>query len=230
MPEPLAPPVTVSHDADEVADQEQDELAVTAIDPAEASSPDEMLVGEIATSHVPAWLTLTVRPETVSELLRGDVEVLAATTNVTAALPLLFGPAPDVTVIHGALLNAVQTQFVGMVTETTREPPPASNDSDDEDTLAVHGAPAWITFSNRPPTAIVPLREVPAGLASTRYEIVPAPEPDAPLSTVIHGTLGTAVHAHPPGSATLVLKVAPAAATLCAAGLSVAGRSWLRPE
>ena len=223
MPEPLAPPVTVSQDADEVADQEQAELAVTVIDPDEASSPDEMLAGATATSHVPAWLTLTVRPETVRELLRGDAEVLAATTNVTAAFPLLFGPAPDVTVIHGALLNVVQTQFVGMVTKTTREPPPASNDSDDEETIAVHGAPAWITFSNWPPIAIVPLLEVPAGFASTRYETVPAPEPDAPLSTVIHGTLGTAVHAHPPGNATFVLKLAPPVATLCAVGLSVAG-------
>jgi hypothetical protein len=42
------------------------------------------------------------------------------------------------------------------------------------------------------------------------------------LVTVIHDTLGTAVHAHPPGSVTLVLKLAPPAATLWAVGLSVA--------
>jgi hypothetical protein len=54
LPLPLAPLVTVSHAADEVADHEHDEPVVTVTEPVAASEPDETLVGEIAMSHVPA--------------------------------------------------------------------------------------------------------------------------------------------------------------------------------
>lgn len=165
---------------------------------------------------------MTVLPATVSVPLRGVVDVLGATRNVTAPLPLLFGPAPDVTVIQDALLTDVHTQPDGIVTDTTLDPPTASNDSPVEDNVAEHSAPACVTFSNRPPMAIVPPREVPAGLASTRYVIVPFPEPDAPVSTVIQDTLGTADHAQPTGEVTATLKLAPAVATLCADGVMVA--------
>jgi hypothetical protein len=160
----------------------------------------------------------------VSVPLRGDVDVLGATMSVTAALPVVLGPAPEITVTQGTLLIDVHTHPVGMVTEMTLVPPSASSASAVEDRLAVQGAPACVTLRSSPAMAIVPLRDVPAGLAATRYETDPLPEPDPPVSTVIQDALGTAVHVHPPGKVTFVLKSAPAATTLCAVGLSVASQ------
>jgi hypothetical protein len=54
---------------------------------------------------------------------------------------------------------------------------------------------------------------------------VPSPEPDAPVSTVIHDTLETAVHAHPAGRSTSTLPFAPACAMLCVLGVSVASQA-----
>ena len=108
-----------------------------------------------------------MRPAIVRVPLRGVVDALAATENVTAPFPLVFGPPPEVTVIHVALLTAVQRQPDGMVTATTREPPVASNDSDVDDTVAVQEAAPCVTVCRRPPMAMVPVRPVPVGLAST---------------------------------------------------------------
>jgi hypothetical protein len=43
---------------------------------------------------------------------------------------------------------------------------------------------------------------------------VPLPEPDAPVRTVIHDTLDTAVQLQPPGMATSTLPLPPADTTL----------------
>jgi hypothetical protein len=58
----------------------------------------------------------------------------------------------------------------------------------------------------------VPLRVAGAGLAITVNPIVPAPVPDWPKLTVIHGTLLTEVQAHPGGAVMLITgELAPAA-------------------
>lgn len=224
-PDPLLPDVTVSHAADDEAVHEQELPAETPTEPAAASAPDDTLVGESVTSQVPACSTVTVRPDTVSVPVRGVVAVLAATENVTAALPLLFGPPPDVTVIHEALLNAVQTQPDGMVTETTRDPPVASTDSVVDESVAAHDAAVCVTVSSRPPIAIVPVRLCPAGFASTRYVTVPLPLPDAPVSTVIHDTPDVAAHAQPPGTVMSTLPLPPADPMFCALGVSDASHA-----
>jgi hypothetical protein len=161
----------------------------------------------------------------VIEPLRGAAVVFGATRKVTPPLPLLFGPAPAVMLIQDELLTAVQTQPVGMVTDTTRDPPGASNDSFVDDTLAVHSAAACVTFSRRPPIAIVPLRDVPAGLASTRYVVLPLPVPEAPVRIEIHETLGTADHPQPPGTVMFTLPLPPAAAMFWLAGFSEASHA-----
>ena len=51
---------------------------------------------------------------------------------------------------------------------------------------------------------------------------VPLPEPDAPVSTVIHDALDTADHEQPLARATSTLPFAPAATMFCVAGVSVA--------
>jgi hypothetical protein len=140
LPAPLAPVSTVSQEAVEVAVHEHAEPAVTPTVPLEALALADTPDGEMAMSHVPAWSTVKVRPEIVSVPVRGDVDVFAEATKVTAPLPPVFGPPPEVTLSHAALLNAVQTHPLGIVTDTTREPPAASNESAVEDREAEHDA------------------------------------------------------------------------------------------
>ena len=113
-------------------------------------------------------MTVNVTPAIVSVPVRDEVEVFAATLNVTPPLPDVFGPPPAVTVIHEALLVADHEQPVGIVTETTRVPPAEVSESLAGESVAVHGAAAWVIVSDRPPTAMVPVRVVPAGFGSTR--------------------------------------------------------------
>ena len=96
----------------------------------------------------PACETVKVWPAIVSVPVRDDVDVFAATLKVTAAAPLVFGPPPDVTVIHDALLTAVHGQSDGMVTETTRDPPLASSETDVAESVAVQEAAAWVIVSD----------------------------------------------------------------------------------
>jgi hypothetical protein len=213
LPTPVPPLVTESHAADEVADHEQAAPVVTATDPVDAADPADTLVGASVMSHVPVWVTLTVWPAIVSDPVRGAVVELAATSKVTPPLPELFGPAPAVTVIQAELLVAVHVQPAGMVTDTTREPPALSKDSEVDDSDDVHDDAAWLIVSRRPPIAIVPFRAVPFGFAAAEYVTVPLPEPVAPVRTVIQLALGTADHVQPAGTATSTLPFPPAAAT-----------------
>jgi hypothetical protein len=73
-------------------------------------------------------------------------------------LPLPFAPA--VTVIHGALLAAVQLQLVAAVTETV--PLAAADDvrfEDEGESEKVHGSAACVTVNVPPPIVIVPVRD-----------------------------------------------------------------------
>jgi hypothetical protein len=179
----------------------------------------------------PACVTVNVTPAIVSVPVRDEVEVFAATLNVTPPFPDVFGPPPAVTVIHETLLVADHEQSVGIVTDTTRVPPVEVSESLVDESVAVHGAAACVIVRTRPPIAMVPVLADPAGFASTRYVTVPLPEPDAPVRTVIHETLDTAVQLQPPGIATSTLPLAPAAATFCVAGVSVASHgapAWVR--
>ena len=107
----------------------------------------------------------------------------------------------------------------------TREPADESNDSDVDDSDEVHGAAAWVTVSNSPPMAIVPVLVAPAGLAATRYVTVPLPDPEAPVRTVIHDTPGTAFQAQPAGTLMSTASSSPAARMLCVAGVNVASHA-----
>jgi hypothetical protein len=111
------------------------------------------------------------------------------------------------------------------VTETTRDPAAEPNDSDVDESEAVHGAAACVTVRSRPPIARVPVRVVPAGFAATRYVTVPFPEPEAPVRTVIQDAPDTAVHAHPDGTLMSTLPSSPAAAMLSVAGVSTASHA-----
>jgi hypothetical protein len=79
LPEPLPPLVTVSHEAELVAVQEQAETVVTVTEPEEASAPDDTELGETEMEHVPACATVSVRPAIVRVPVRGADDVFAET-------------------------------------------------------------------------------------------------------------------------------------------------------
>jgi hypothetical protein len=75
---------------------------------------------------VPACDTVNVCPATVTVPVRA-VDVLAVTLNVTVPLP--FPLPPDITLIHGALVTAVHTQPLEVVTDVVVVPPAAAIDA-----------------------------------------------------------------------------------------------------
>jgi hypothetical protein len=171
VPEPLpvSPLLIDIQNADVDAVQLHPAAVVTDTVPVPAAEVTVVFVGVTENVQlIPACVTVNVRPAMVSVPVRDEVDVLAATLNVTPALPLVFGPAPDVIVIHETLLDADHEQSAGIVTETTRLPPVAGSESLVDESEAVQGAAACVTFNRRPPIAIVPVRVDPAGFASTR--------------------------------------------------------------
>jgi hypothetical protein len=142
--------------------------------------------------------------------VRGLADALAATVYPTLPLPV---PAePLVTVIHAALLVAVQPQLPPAVTVTVPVPVPAPTETPVGAMLKVQ-APACVTVKVRPAMVTVPVREAVDALAATLYPTTPPPVPLAPLVIVIHAALLVAVQLHPLAAVTATLPdVAPAAA------------------
>ena len=82
-------------------------------------------------------------PATVSVPVRVLVEGFAVTLYVTVPLPLPVAPA--VTVIHDALLAAVQVQPVAAVTVIVAVPLADDGLADVGAIVGAHDAPAWVT-------------------------------------------------------------------------------------
>src|SRR5439155_1610012 len=101
----------------------------------------------------------------------------------------------------------------GDVTVSVPEPQPTATACDAGDSVEVHGTPACVTVKVLPATVSVPVRDVPAVFAAMLNVTLPLPVPAAPVATVIHASLLTAVHAHPVGAVTVVLPVPPPATT-----------------
>ncbi len=79
MPLPLAPLVIVSQLAPLVAVQAHPAVVVTATLAVPPPLTMDCVVGVAVKTHaVPLWVTVTVRPATVSVPVRDDVEVFAA--------------------------------------------------------------------------------------------------------------------------------------------------------
>jgi len=119
FPLPLAPALIVIHEmALLVAVQVQPEPAVTLTVPVVAADDvrfDD--VGEIVNVHgAAAWVTVNVCPAMLSVPVREVVAVFAPTLYATEPEPLPL--APEVIVIHAALLAAVHVQPVAAVTVT----------------------------------------------------------------------------------------------------------------
>jgi hypothetical protein len=100
---------------------------------------------------------------------------------------------------------------VAAVTVTVPAIPAGTTAADAGEIVGAHGAPDCVTVNVDPAIVSVPVRLAVPVLAATLNVTVPDPEPDAPVTTVIHAALLTAVHRQPVPTVTVLLP-APAAA------------------
>jgi hypothetical protein len=159
------------------------------------------------------WFTVKVRPAIVSVPDRAG-PVVDATVKLTVPSPLPF--APEVTVIHDALLFAVQVQPAPELTVVEPLPPPAGTDWLSGDTVKVQPFP-WETVTDWPATTSVPERAGPLSAAAENVT-VPEPLPLPPAVIVSHGCVLEALHSQPAVVVTLTVRVPPLASTVCESG------------
>ena len=135
LPVPAAPDVTISHGALLTAVHAHAAVVVTLTVPVPAVDGTLCEVGAIVYAHAggaggvggvgadaAACDTVNVRPPIDMVLVR-TAPVFGATENVTT--PLALPVEPDVTVIHGALLNTGHSQTLGASTAIDPDPPAA---------------------------------------------------------------------------------------------------------
>ena len=122
------------HATDDVAVHVQPGPVVTEIDPVVAYAFVEREVGlsAMAQAVVPVCVTLTVRPATRMEPVRGPLLALAEDENVTDPLPV---PEPANSVSHVTLLPDDQLHPVPAVTLTVAVPPADPIETVSGDTL-----------------------------------------------------------------------------------------------
>ncbi len=142
---------------------------------------------------------------------------LGATLNATLPGPLPF--APDVTVSHAALLDAVHPQPLPTLTATDPLPPAATNAWLLVERLTVQfttGPAACVTVKICPPMVTLAMRPGAVGLTAALNATVPLPVPLLPEVTVSHAASLLAVQLQVPAAVTATDPVPPAAATACA--------------
>jgi len=115
LPDPVAPLVRVIHEALLAAVHGQPVAIVTLLLPVPPDAENDWPVGEIdAEQDAASCVTVNVAPAIVNVPVRIEATVLAATSNLTVPFPDPL--APLVTVIHAALLAAVQLQPLATLT------------------------------------------------------------------------------------------------------------------
>jgi hypothetical protein len=216
-PDPLAPDVMVSHDADVDAVHAQPVSVSTLTLPLVAAAGTEAVTGAMAKLQAcPAWVTVKVWPAIVIVPVRAEVDGLAVTLYATWPLPLPV--APPVTVIQDALLVAVHAQPEAAVTPTAAEPAADPSVAPTEESVKVQDAASCVTVKVRPAIVTVPVRGLVLVLTATEYPTLPLPLPEAPEVMVIQDALLVAVHAQPVIPVTATEPVAAAAETVVAPG------------
>ena len=144
--------------------------------------------------------------------------MLAAAVKLTVPLPLPV--LPEVIVIHGELLAAVQVHPVDVVTVTLPVPPVALTFKLVGETVKVQ-PDCWLTVKVCPPAVIVPVRGGPA-FGCTVKATVPLPVPlPLLLVMIIQGSLLTAVHVQPATVVILKLPLPPATGMVAFVGFKV---------
>jgi hypothetical protein len=207
LPVPLAGDA-VTQLAPDVAVHPHPVVVVTVTLAVPPPAATDALVGDTVKAHVPACVTVTARPATVTVAVRAVVAVLAATVSCTVPLP---DPLVGATVTQLAPDVAVHPHPVVVVTVTLAVPPPAATDALVGDTVKAH-VPACVTVTARPATVTVAVRAVVAVLAATVSCTVPLPDPLVG-ATVTQLAPDVAVHPHPVVVVTVTLAVPPPAAT-----------------
>ena len=139
VPDPVAPAPIVIQLALLAAVQPQPLGAVTAtvplLEPYTTLADDEAIV---ELHGVPACVTVKLAPAIVRVPVRLVVAPLAATVNVVVPGPV--PAAPELTVIHAALLTADHTQPVPTLTVLLPVPPPATTVCEVGEILGAQGA------------------------------------------------------------------------------------------
>jgi hypothetical protein len=225
FPVPAAPDVTESQGALLTAVHAHAAVAVTFTVPVPAAAPGLWLVGEIEYVHaggVPAPAACdTAKVLFATEILPvRAAPVFAATVNVTVPLPRPVGE--DVTVIHDALLDALQSQAPCVCTVREPEPPVAGKLwlPGEIDALQLGADADCVRVARCPATTIAAVRSGP-GLGGTVMLTAPVPVPLVG-DNVIHPWSAAAVHVQS-GSLvpTVTLDSPPLVAMVCVRGLSV---------
>jgi hypothetical protein len=126
LPVPVAPAVTVNHDAFVLDVHGHPAEIVTLTTPVPPSAIARRPEGCTVAEHEVAAACVTVNgcPAIVNVPLREVDDVFASAVNVTTPAPLPLAPA--VTVSHGVALVAVHVQPGSAVTETLPLPPAAA--------------------------------------------------------------------------------------------------------
>jgi hypothetical protein len=162
------------------------------------------------------WLTVNVRPATVSVPLRAG-PVVAATANWTVPFP--FRLPAFVIVIHDALLVAVHSHPATVVTATVPEPPVWR--TDDESGLMLKRQPLFcLSVKTCSPIRRAPVRAGPSD-APTRNATVAAPVPDGADVIDIHAASLCADHGQPASVVRLIAPVPPSALMVWEVGAMV---------
>jgi hypothetical protein len=125
--------------------------------------------------------------------------------------------APELTLIHVALVVVVQLQPLGAVTVKVPEPPAAAILAVVGEIDGAHGAPACVTVNVSPPMVSEPVRNALEVFAAAAYVTEPLPLPAAPRVIVSHASLLTAVQLQP-DAVTITRLVEAAAPTVAEAG------------
>ena len=143
--------------------------------------------------------------------------VLAAAVKLTVPLPVPV--LPEVIVIHGELLVAVQVHPAEEVVTVMLPVPPAALTFKLIGVTVKSHPDCWLMVKVCPPAVIVPVRGGPA-FGCTVKAMVPLPVPLL-LVTVIQGALLTAVHVQPATVVILKLPLPPATGTVAFVGFKV---------
>lgn len=125
--------------------------------------------------------------------------------------------APEVTVIHEVLLDAVHEQVLLVETLIDAVAPPRPSRRVVGETEYEHTSGACVTVKVWPAIVKVPVRP-PLVFGNTTYRTLPLPVPDALPRIVIHDALLAAVHAQPLGVETVTSPVSPSPGALALAG------------
>jgi hypothetical protein len=148
LPVPLDPLTTLTHPALLAAVHPQPAVVVTATLPDPPAAANACDAGEMLNEHpTPDWVTVKVRPATVSVALRCAVAVVAATANVTMPLPAPV--APVLIDSQVALLAAVQAQPAPADTAMLPVPPADANVCDAGEIAGAHTAVNPKVFDGR---------------------------------------------------------------------------------